>query len=182
VNAFVQTLRNRFHRPVSTKLVDSGIAGHWQIIVTAPGQAPVDISMFRGLPTQLGQFGFDDPFDENTFSFTLPSVTIFDQRGSGDLAWCVKDANVDLVWNGDIPPGYPQDSFSWEGALTSFDPTSAQLSVSCSGAMRQVDLYLAKPGASSPGVPTFASARCASSGRPGGRRCSPPRQRPPRAT
>lgn len=142
----MQALRNRFHRPVRSRLVDTGVAGYWQIVVTAPGQPPLDISMFRGLPTQLGTFGFDDPFDESTFVFTLPGASIFDARGYGDLAWCVHDANVDLRWHGDIPPGYPQDSFDWEGSITSFEPTSSQLAVQCAGAMRQVDLYLAKPG------------------------------------
>lgn len=142
-----QAAKARFHRPVRTQRIPTveQDSGYWRVIIRANGQKPVDVTNYRGLPTQLGSMSFDDPYAENTFSLTFPGITIFDRRGWGELFWLVPDAAVDVVWTGYLPAGYPTTEFRWEGFLTSFDATATQLQVSCTGAMRQTDHFLAKP-------------------------------------
>ena len=63
-----------------------------------------------------------------------------------------KFADIDILWNGDLPPAYPSagqagvwtPQWRWEGYIASFswDPC---LTIECVGAMRQLDNYLAKP-------------------------------------
>lgn len=139
--------RRKGNKPVRANKIKSRKAGSWQLAVYPPGKAPFDASFFRGLPTQFSNYGWSDPFGPDTFSFTMPGITIFDRIGYGDLAWLTKESNVDLRFNGaEAPPpelGYSR--FAWEGYITSWDWGDNGLDISCAGAMHQVDLELAKP-------------------------------------
>lgn len=137
--------RRLTHKPVRATRVAESITGYWSVSVHPPGQAPVDITFVRGLPTKIAAFGMEDPFGPTDFSFSLPGVTYFDRAGSGDLAWLVRDADVDLTWHGPLPSGYPFPGFRWEGYIASFDWSGDGLSVSCAGATHQMDNYQAKP-------------------------------------
>ena len=119
--------------------------GTWKLTVRPTGGAPVDLFFFRGLPSQLASFELEDPFGPSTMSFTVPGITIFDRLGQGDLKWVEADADVDLVYIGSKPAGYPFGDFAWEGFISTWDWNDGGLTVSCQGAMHQVDLEKAKP-------------------------------------
>lgn len=137
--------RRKSARPVGVRPLPIVDIGRWQLTVNPPRQAILDVSVFRGLPTQLGTAEFQDPFGPSTLTFTFPGITVFDAIGHGELAWLVKEADVDLKWIGPVPDGYPWTGWTWEGYLASWDWGDTGLQVSCVGAMRQSDLELAKP-------------------------------------
>lgn len=157
-------------RAIRAAAHDVSLAGTWSIVVRPPGKAPVDISLFRGKPTQLGSYSFSDPFGPSSLEFRVPQVSMFERRGAGDLAWAVKQADVNIVWTGDLPSSYPfghrngagvvTPQFSWEGYLTTFGYSRDGLRVQCKGAMLQMDRYLAKPEYTARPLPyEFAIAR-----------------------
>lgn len=137
--------RRKGNRPVRARRGAAGVVGHWQIVVRPYGLAAKDVAFFRGVPTQLGSFGFEDPFGPATLQLTFPAVTLFDKVGFGDLDWILEDADVDLVWVGPLPPGYPGGGYRWEGYFASFDWGDNGFTVQCAGANHQHDLTLAKP-------------------------------------
>lgn len=122
------------------------VAGEWRLLARSPGQMTVDVTSLRGAPTLLDPWGFDDPFGPSEFTFTLPSVSMFDRIGTGDLSWLTPDSEIDVVFEGALPGAYPDKGFAWEGLVASFDYSPDGLKVSCIGALRQLDLHLAKPG------------------------------------
>ena len=100
-----------------------------------------DVTLFRGIPTSVESISTTDPFGPAEASLKFGKVTLFDRRGQGDLWWCVPEANVDIAWVVEN-----QVVYVWEGFIASFDMTTAAgLSVSCQGALKQLDLYTAKP-------------------------------------
>lgn len=115
----------------------------WRIYVTPPGGQTVDITKFRGVPTQIGNLSYSDPFSDATASFSLPAVTGLDRPGTGDLAWLVPFSNVDIIeYDADtaLPTG-----MNWEGFYVSEDQSEAGLTCQCQGALFQLDAILAKP-------------------------------------
>jgi hypothetical protein len=107
--------------------------------------AAVDVTVFRGAPTQINSLGTTDPFGPSVATLGFPAITILEQIGAGDLSWCQPESNVDICWM--HPDGYPITR--WEGYFHSFDwsedETNSSLTITCTGAMRQLDNYLAKP-------------------------------------
>ena len=146
----------RGQRAISDVLHDTSLAGAWSLVVRRPSQSPVNLTMFRGQPIQIDRYSFGDPFGPASLEFTVPGVSGYERHGVGDLGWAVKHADVDLVWTGDLPSGYPfgyrtpagvvTPSFRWEGYITTFGTSSrGGLKVQCKGAMLQMDNWLAKP-------------------------------------
>jgi hypothetical protein len=136
-------------------------AGSWQLFATPAHGKKVALVSFRGIPTQLGSMSFEDPYGPSAFSFTLPQATIFDRRGIGDLEWAVKNTDVDLVWTGPLPAGYPWPSFRWEGYIVDFGFSDAGMEITCTGALHQLDGTLAKPEFPARPLPyEWAIARC----------------------
>lgn len=121
------------------------VVGSWRLIASPPGLEARDISFVRGVPSQLGDWEFADPFGPVQCSVTFPKVTIFDQLGAGELDWLAEGTDVDVVWVGALPAGYPDGAFRWEGYMESFDFNESGLTVSMKGALQQFDNYLAKP-------------------------------------
>lgn len=126
------------------------VAGYWQLIVQNPRSGRQEVTWFRGSPTKLSSWSFADPFGAKEATFVFPGITYFDRIGEGDLDWCAKDSNISLYFNGTLPAGYPYQHngkgyYSWEGFMTSFSFSAQGLSVTCKGAMYQLDNFLAKP-------------------------------------
>lgn len=131
--------------------------GQWVLSVFRHGRRPVNISVFRGVPVKIPEGSFSDPFGPKALSLTFPTVSILEQLGVGDLYWAVKGANIDLVWDGEIPEDYPYGIWGlwggptpqlrWEGYIASFswDEGGEGMTVQAKGAMLQLDDYLAKP-------------------------------------
>lgn len=153
-------------KPVSIQRGEDIQVGTWQLSVNPSGQAPLDISIFRGLPTQLASIDFEDPFGPATMNFILPAVTLFDGIGRGDLAWCVKEADVQLAYIGPMPANYPFKGYAWEGSVASFDWGDQGLTLQCAGAMHQLDLEKAKPLYPAQPIPYEVEIARAFAGRP----------------
>lgn len=91
------------------------LGGRFQIVFTRIGALdkmssvlgkPVDVTNFRGVPTQLGQYSSGDPFGDGTASFTFPSITGFDDFDSPEIGgWLADYSNVDLWWIPAVPAG-----------------------------------------------------------------------------
>ena len=134
--------------------INTEVAGYWRVVARPPGGAPVDITMFRGSPTAIGEVSFADPFGPVSMSISLPQVTLFDAIGQGDLSWLTKHIDVDVIWEGELPPGYPfgylangvwTPQWRWEGYMTTFARNKSGLTIQLKGAMLQMDNWLAKP-------------------------------------
>lgn len=152
----------------------TGLGGRFQLIITRGGYPPVDVTTFRGAPTQLGEYSNGDPFGDGAASFTFPKLTVFDDLNSLDVGgWLAEDATVDLWWVpagattvGDvtsrfinpltgkldvIAPGYTAGGAvkAWEGFIASIEVDSEESSnsiqIQCQGALYQGDCYLQKP-------------------------------------
>lgn len=132
----------------------SEIIGKWVVAVHRIGHGIQNISTFRGAPTKIGDMSFSDPFGPKQLTLTLPHVTYLEQRGTGDLWWMYRGANVTVVWEGEIPARYPHGElasdgsltpgFRWEGYIASIDYEDGVV-LQAKGAMYQLDDYLAKP-------------------------------------
>jgi hypothetical protein len=132
------------------ELIDNAPVGSYEIWVypygAASQQAAFNATFVREAPTMIGSMQTQDPFGPAAADLTFPAVTMLDAIGSDDLWWLLPEADVDIVF---IPATSDDVAYRWEGYMTSFafTPTDAgsSLTVSCLGAGRQVDNYLAKP-------------------------------------
>lgn len=130
----------RLRPPVALE-VETAENGSWRVIARPVGENPVDVTLFRGAPTQIDSLTWTDPFGPAAASLTFPSVTILDEAGTGDLWWLRPEIDIDVLWvNVD-----GETVTSWEGFLVGMDYTGASMKVSCKGAMTQMDNYLAIP-------------------------------------
>jgi hypothetical protein len=142
-------------RPIHSALTNNAIAGYWRVVVYPRWGVPLDVAMFRGVPAQMGSMSFTDPFGPKSFSIRFPQITIFDKAGEGELHWLKAFHNVDIIWNGDVPPDFPFERgvidppWRWEGYISTFNWVSgggdSGTEIECIGAMRQQDDFLAKP-------------------------------------
>lgn len=162
-----------FLRNVAAFLRKSDVAGRWRITIRPPGGAAVDVAMLRGAPTTIGGFGWTDPFGPNQLSLTFPAVSIFDKLGRDELAPLVHHADVDVIWDGELPANFPLKQWRWEGYLVSFDHAGQGLTVSAQGALLQVDNYLAKPEYPSRPIPYEWAIKHVFDGKPDLRLASP---------
>jgi hypothetical protein len=140
-------------RPVRAQINDD-VAGHWRVVARGANGAYLDITIFRGAPTVVGEFGFTDPFGATTMSINFPQVSIFDAIGTGDLKWVFRHVDVDVIWQGYLPPDYPfgywdgdtwVPKWAWEGYLASISWESGSMNIQLKGALLQLDNFLAKP-------------------------------------
>lgn len=133
------------------QILSNTAGGQWQVYVY-PRMSPdaagsvddFDRTMFRGAPTVVSDLSTTDPFGPATATLQFPKISMFDRRGAGDLWWCVPEADVDIRWVVDGTAVY-----TWEGYAVSFefetDEAGSHLAMTCVGAMRQLDNYLAAP-------------------------------------
>jgi len=141
--------------PNSTLITGSNRAtGYWVPYVipktTIPPGKPwrVPISLVRNVPTKVSSVSSTDPFGPSLATLEFPAITLLDEPGEGDLWWLVGEANVDIHWY-DVATS--QSIYIWEGTLQSFDWNEGEsgsgslLTVTCQGAMLQMDNYLAVP-------------------------------------
>jgi hypothetical protein len=132
--------------PWTQHVADRSLAGSHRIVFTSPGGKSVDVSYFRGIPTQLTSYGLDDPFGPSTAEISFPQVSAFDHLGGPGLRWLVGGANVDILWE-DATSG--ERSVLWEGYATSLayssDENTSAVNVQCKGALFQVDNFEAFP-------------------------------------
>lgn len=142
---------NQTPNVIPTAVTDSG---YWRIVVDPMNSQPKkDITFFRNAPTLIDSVTTTDPFGPATASITVPTVTLLDTPGFGDLYWLVPEANVDIYWmkpqSGTTNPTDSDVLYAWEGYFLSFeygeDGAGSTLTIQCSGAMKQLDDFLAFP-------------------------------------
>lgn len=130
-------------------LVDNAPKGAWQVWVYPLGErmsvSAVNATFVRNAPTLVESLGTADPFGPSTAVVKFPAVTMLDRLGSDDLWWLLPESDIDIVWV--TPDG--EVAYRWEGYMVSFDfaatEAGGELSVTCQGAMFQMDNYLAFP-------------------------------------
>lgn len=136
---------------IPTSVTDSG---YWRIVVDPMnGNSKTDITFFRNAPSTVNSLVTTDPFGPATASITIPTVTLLDTPGFGDLYWLVPEANVDIYWmkpqSGTTDPTDSDILYAWEGYFLSFeygeDGAGSSLTIQCNGAMKQLDDFLAYP-------------------------------------
>jgi hypothetical protein len=121
-----------------------------------------DVTFFRDAPTIVSEMTFADPFSDATAVIEFPQCTGFDGP-SKDTWWLRENVNVDINWvpastvSSSYPvinpqtnkPGmflHPENSVPvWEGFTVSIDPSPTGVSMTCQGALYQLDKYRAKP-------------------------------------
>ena len=127
------------------------------------GDQEVDVTFFRGIPTEIQNFTFSDPFSDATAVIRFPQITGFDDLTSGEVgSWLSDFSTVRIVWvpltTGstvlnpitnlrDLAEGTPVTV--WEGNVASFEIEAAEnassVTVQCVGALFQLDRYTARP-------------------------------------
>jgi hypothetical protein len=139
---------------ITASVADNRELGHLVIEVTPPGGTQVDITVLRGIPTQIGSVSIRDPFGDDQFSFTLPSVTIYDRPGNGDLFWLRPFSRVEVFWRlSESVIGTDLEnilkSWKWCGYIASWDQNqteeTSQTSVECIGALQILNNIIAIP-------------------------------------
>ena len=134
--------------------VDSGEAGYFQIIATAPDGSQIDLTFFRDVPAQVSAFTFSEPFGDETLSVVFPKVTLFDRLGDGDLNWLTRGTDIEIRWR--IPSTSYETSATvtamrqdwlWEGFIASVTPGNlgTGTTIECKGALYQLDDFVAIP-------------------------------------
>lgn len=137
--------------PPQVSVIENSPSGYWEIYVDPKGSGErINVTKFRGAPTAVNSLSTADPFGPITASLTFPTITLLDRPGQGDLWWLLPEADVDICWvtapdsNGDQYVLY-----KWQGYFVSFEyneeDVGSNLSVTCNGALKQLDNYLAKP-------------------------------------
>jgi hypothetical protein len=131
------------------RLMDDSVAGFWRVLVYPygnRGSSALDVTFVRGAPTLVESLETSDPFGPTTATLAFPSITMLDRLGAGDIPWCGPETDVDICW---FTPYSDTPMYRWEGYFASFDfsasGSESMLTVTCRGAMFQVDNWLAKP-------------------------------------
>ena len=139
--------------PKATLVTGSNKAtGYWVPYVLPKGArfagrpSRVAVSLVRNVPTNVTALGTTDPFGPSTATLEFPGVTLLDEPGEGDLWWLVGENDVEIHW---LDAATSKSIYQWEGTMLSLDyaenETGTSLSVTCQGAMLQLDNFLAKP-------------------------------------
>ena len=122
-----------------------------------------DVTFVRGIPTELKNYSFADPFSDATALIRFPQLTGFDDLTSGEIGdwltdfsavrieWCEMTAGTTVI----NPITNKRDLQAevgetiWEGNVASFEiestETSTSVTVQCVGALFQLDRYTARP-------------------------------------
>ena len=132
-------------RPWTQQVVDRRPAGNHRVKITSVNGSAVDVTYFRGIPTQLNSYAFGDPFGPSTAEIEFPQISVFEAIGGPGLEWLAEGSNVDILWqdaDGTL-------STLWEGYIASLaysqDETTSKVSVQCKGALFQADNFLSYP-------------------------------------
>ena len=139
------------------------------------GGAKQDVTYFRGVPTQIGNLMYADPFGDATATLTFPKITGHDSFSS--IPWMREFTQIDIYrypctaeawYEGEqtvLNPLTNQRNLylhtrakptaekplgdliqpMWEGFITTINPTPVGTQVTCQGALYQLDYYYAKP-------------------------------------
>jgi hypothetical protein len=161
--------------PWTQNVIDRRLSGTLRVHMMSPQGGPVDVTYYRGIPTQVTNFTLQDPFGPSTAEISFPQLSAFDNPHSPELTWISAGANLDLYWLdyqkaeaafqaalAENPTAddalqaqmrAKAESISlvklWEGYVASaaYNQTEddSTISLQCKGALFQADNYLAYP-------------------------------------
>ena len=120
-----------------------GGGGFFRVIVTPPNGIARDVTFFRDAPVQINSMSTVDPFGAASAQVTFPAITFLDRGGSGDLDWLIPNSNIDIVYY-DSETRRPTQ-WAWEGFIVSEEIEAEGRTVTCKGALFQLDNFLAYP-------------------------------------
>ena len=93
-----------------------------------------DVTFYRGVPMQVNDWSFSEPFADEQASLKFPQISPFEVEPSFLGSW----NNVEIVvYNGEV---------LWEGFINALSWDENGVSVDCMGVLRQGDLYVRAPG------------------------------------
>jgi len=119
--------------------------GFLRVYVTPPNGRRTDVTFFRGVPVQIGEFSTADPYGDATAQIGFPQISLMDDLGNGDLSWFQEFSDVDIV----LENMDGNQKVLWEGFFANYDwnlsDADTTLNVTCQGALFQVDRYVASP-------------------------------------
>lgn len=105
-----------------------------------------DVTYFRDVPVQIDSFVYSDPFGDSSATLTFPQVSPLDDMGTGDLYWMTQWANIN-IWR--VDESNQTGEIIWEGMIAAIDASingaDYGVTLTCIGALYQVDLMLAYP-------------------------------------
>jgi len=137
--------------PPAPVVINNAPSGYWEIYVDPKGLGEtVNVTRFRGAATAVNELSTTDPFGPSSANITFPAITLLDRPGQGDLWWLLPEANVDICWvTAPDSEGNKSILRRWQGYFVSFEyneeDIGSNLSITCNGALLQMDNYLAKP-------------------------------------
>jgi len=104
-----------------------------------------DVTFFRDVPTQIESWSSGDPFGDSTAIIGLPQIKPWERLGEGELDWLHGFADIDIL----IEEEGGEVTTVWEGMIGEIEEAVDQqafgLTLSCFGAMHQLDLYVRAP-------------------------------------
>lgn len=94
-----------------------------------------DITYYRGVPTQVGNWSYNEPFADAAATISFPQISPFEALPS----WLDEWATVEIVSDND-------GTILWEGLVAEPGWTEDGLTITCIGVLMQADLYVRAPG------------------------------------
>lgn len=129
--------------------ISSTTTGNWgaiQVVVTPSGGEPTDVTYLRDVPIASLSWTSTDPFGDATAQMSFDQLTALDDLGVGDLDWLQDWALVDIYL---VPDGGGAKTKLWEGMIASYEVSGtgdgSSVSITCIGALYQLDLYVRAP-------------------------------------
>lgn len=99
----------------------------------------LDVTYFRDIPTDIGEWGASLPFGDDTAVIRFPQMTPWDIAGVGDLSWLYFDAPVEIAIidsGGNVVPGT-----RWDGRIVADESGNTETNIEqgwhCRGVMSQ---------------------------------------------
>ena len=135
----------------SVSIADSRTDGWWTITVEPFGTPPLDITVLRGIATEISSLGFTDPFGPSTASLSFPALTLLDSIGEGDLSWWKPGNRVTVMWRARefAKTSLVRDEVRWEGYISgeqsSMTDDGGKMSMTLKGALRAMDNRILMP-------------------------------------
>lgn len=135
----------------AVSMADSGVDGWWSVTVEPVGSQPLDITVVRGIATEISSIGFTDPFGPSTAQLVFPSLTMLDSIGEGDLHWWKPGNRVTVLWRANqiSKTSLVRDEVRWEGYIageqSSMADSGGRLSMTLKGALRAMDNRILMP-------------------------------------
>ena len=113
------------------------VFGGLQVVV-----GDTDVTYYRGIPTVVGSWSFNEPFADAACTITFPQISPMEALPS----WLDEYATIEIVCDAD-------GTILWEGLADEPEWTADGLQITGIGVLMQADLYVRAPGYSDSALP-----------------------------